>query len=190
MRTINFTNKIFGRLRVIEQAPSKRDSDGTSIVYWKCICLCGKNFIGRGRSLADGKTNSCGCLRRDFGKQQGLKNYTGNYISAGINHILYKTKKRAIKMGISFELTKEQFSYFLFQSCYYCGDSFKSIWRNNSRAEKMRYNGIDRVDNLKGYTLDNCVTCCTQCNIAKCDYSLKEFFTMIKNVYERHVLEK
>jgi 5-methylcytosine-specific restriction endonuclease McrA len=30
--------------------------------------------------------------------------------------------------------------------------------------------GIDRVDNSIGYTPDNCVPCCTQCNRIKLDH--------------------
>jgi len=44
-------------------------------------------------------------------------------------------------------------------------------------------NGLDRVDSLKSYTLDNVVPCCTQCNLAKLDYSLDEFKKWVSACY-------
>jgi hypothetical protein len=36
-------------------------------------------------------------------------------------------------------------------------------------------NGIDRVDNTKGYSVDNCVPCCRRCNVAKADMTPDQF---------------
>lgn len=36
---------------------------------WKCDCSCGARFYAVGERLVAGKTKSCGCLRRDMGKQ-------------------------------------------------------------------------------------------------------------------------
>ena len=46
--------------------------------------------------------------------------------------------------------------------------------------------GIDRVDNNFSHVLGNLVVCCKQCNYAKNDYTQKEFFEMVKNIYEKH----
>ena len=43
--------------------------------------------------------------------------------------------------------------------CFYCG--------------KPGPNGIDRVDNNKGYELSNCVPCCKHCNYVKGALSVK-----------------
>ena len=51
-----------------------------------------------------------------------------------------------------FELTKEQFHSLVSTSCHYCGTC------------QENGNGIDRVDNTKGYTIDNVVSCCSLCN--------------------------
>ena len=42
------------------------------------------------------------------------------------------------------------------------------------------YNGIDRIDNNIGYTIDNSVSCCKYCNFAKNDFLLDEFLLWIK----------
>lgn len=52
--------------------------------------------------------------------------------------------------------------------CHYCDDTI--TWLAHSRKNGVqtshKYN-LDRKDNLKGYTKDNCVVCCTQCNFVK-----------------------
>jgi hypothetical protein len=47
----------------------------------------------------------------------------------------------------------------------------------------MVFNGIDRVDNTKGYTLENCVPCCTRCNLAKHTMSLTAFKEWVAEVF-------
>ena len=61
--------------------------------------------------------------------------------------------------------------------CAYCG----------SIDEK--FNGLDRVDSDKGYTLDNVVPCCTHCNRAKCDMTVKEFEKHINKIYNYIIKE-
>ena len=53
-------------------------------------------------------------------------------------------------------LTKEQFETIVKQPCYYCGI-----------MQEKGFNGIDRMDSTKGYEIDNCVSCCTDCNMMK-----------------------
>ena len=43
--------------------------------------------------------------------------------------------------------------------------------------------GIDRKDNNKGYTNDNCVPCCGFCNKMKMDHSIDEFYSQIIRIY-------
>lgn len=72
----------------------------------------------------------------------------------------YNSYKRNSKSrNISFNLTLEQFSVFWKQPCYYCKTEIETV-------------GIDRVDNSKGYSMDNCVSCCKDCNINKRETSL------------------
>lgn len=57
--------------------------------------------------------------------------------------------------------------------CYYCGikeKDFIPIWGGfyggKTRGKKLE---VDRRDNKKGYTLENCVLACSLCNNAKSD---------------------
>jgi hypothetical protein len=65
----------------------------------------------------------------------------------------------------NFQLTKEQYDILRQGNCTYCGRT----------CSNTHTNGIDRVDNTRGYILDNCVSCCSSCNIAKRTTNEKEF---------------
>ena len=61
MPLIDLTGQKFGRWIVKEQAPSRN-----GISYWMCECECGKVQNVRGQSLRNGRSQSCGCYKRDF----------------------------------------------------------------------------------------------------------------------------
>lgn len=89
----------------------------------------------------------------------------------------------------SFELTQEQYTRLIHSDCYYCGasPSEDNIWNKGNKRVKdefpIKINGIDRVDSNKGYTVDNCVPCCPQCNHMKLDYTTDEFLSKVKQIY-------
>jgi hypothetical protein len=53
--------------------------------------------------------------------------------------------------------------------CYMCG-----------RGPSL---GIDRVDSTKEYTIENCKSCCTLCNLMKKDWTLDEFLGHVSRVF-------
>lgn len=82
--------------------------------------------------------------------------------------------RRAMKKDFDFALTKDQFIKFLNDKCYYCD-------KENSETHK---NGIDRKNNEIGYIIENCVTCCGQCNYMKGSLTEDEFINTCKRVSE------
>ena len=76
------------------------------------------------------------------------------------NHYVKGAKKR----GIHFDLTKTQFELLILQPCFYC-----------THCTQGEVNGIDRLDNNKGYIEDNVVSCCKFCNLAKGTQHPQEF---------------
>lgn len=76
----------------------------------------------------------------------------------GLDYNSYKS--RAIKKNIPFELTEEMFYSTREKCCYLCG-------KEESDTHK---NGIDRLDNTKGYTEENARSCCCNCNYMKKNY--------------------
>lgn len=60
-----------------------------------------------------------------------------------------------------FDLTMEQLSKIIQKDCFYCA---KPPAKSNSRRGKFRYNGLDRKNHNRGYTMDNVIPCCKECN--------------------------
>ena len=103
---------------------------------------------------------------------------------ASFNVLYADYKSRASKLGVTFDLTKEQFRALTSQNCQYCGVEPKQIRNHGKKVYNGHYlhNGIDRVDNDRGYTIDNAVACCGICNKAKRDLSLKDFEEWIQRL--------
>jgi hypothetical protein len=67
--------------------------------------------------------------------------------------------KSANSRNIAFKLSEDDFSTLIKQPCYLCGIT----------TSETNTNGIDRLNNSKGYILDNCRPCCGHCNLLKKD---------------------
>lgn len=65
--------------------------------------------------------------------------------------------------------------------CFYCGCVGMNITR---QYKEFPHNGIDRINNNKGYTQKNCLPCCKVCNFAKNTMKYKEFISWSKRLYE------
>jgi len=87
---------------------------------------------------------------------------------------MYKLyRKSAERRGLEFNITLEDFVKLLKQDCVYCGDT--------PPMDSGR-NGLDRVDNSAGYSLNNVVSCCIKCNRMKGKLSRKEYYGHIWKV--------
>ena len=72
----DLTDKIFNRLKVVEQAEDYVSPQGAHYAQWKCECCCGsgKIVITTGAKLKSGHTKSCGCLMIEINTENGHKN--------------------------------------------------------------------------------------------------------------------
>lgn len=61
-KLINLTGEAFGRLLVLEQAPSVPGRCGAR---WRVLCSCGKRYVVDSANLRSGRLASCGCAGRD-----------------------------------------------------------------------------------------------------------------------------
>lgn len=103
---------------------------------------------------------------------------TGELIT--LKSFLSKTRASAIKRGLEFDLTLDQFQSLVYSNCYLCGVEPTSIKNHNSaNAKPIKTNGIDRLDPKLGYVIDNVRPCCWKCNRAKSNLSF--------NAYVAHV---
>lgn len=76
--------------------------------------------------------------------------------------------------------------------CFYCGSApvrVKNFRGAKSEHAAYVFNGIDRVDNARGYVADNCVACCTRCNVAKGTLTQEAFLRMARAIASRHRTE-
>jgi 5-methylcytosine-specific restriction endonuclease McrA len=95
----------------------------------------------------------------------------------------YKSKCR--RRGLTFNLDKDYFIKLLKDNCAYCGNPPSNVLKASEYTGTALYNGIDRVDNSRGYEIDNVVACCETCNRAKLKMTKEEFLSWIDRVY-RH----
>jgi len=80
-------------------------------------------------------------------------------------------KHDAKKRNYCFELSFNEFMELWQVRCKYCGVDIKTI-------------GVDRIDNSIGYTKENIVPCCRECNRMKGKLSTKEFIYKCKLIAE------
>ena len=168
-KLIDETGNRYGEITVVRRSSTDKQGKTT----WICECDCGNITIDRGSNLRGGSTNSCGCKRNRLPKGVAAFNRTYfNYVGG------------AKKRGLSWELNKGTFGILTQENCYYCGvEPTNSINRGNFNGDYI-YNGIDRIDNNEGYTVENSVPCCFDCNRAKMKKSCEEFITWVIRVYD------
>ncbi|GAT17749.1 hypothetical protein [Secundilactobacillus silagei] len=65
MKRINLINQRFGRLIVIGFAGKAKNGNA----LWQCRCDCGQEVVVDGYLLRKGNTRSCGCIRRERGRE-------------------------------------------------------------------------------------------------------------------------
>lgn len=73
----------------------------------------------------------------------------------------------AARRNLAFELSRDEFNALTTHDCTYCGKP----------TTATHTNGVDRVDNDRGYVADNVVPCCGTCNSMKGTLSNHEFKT-------------
>lgn len=77
-----------------------------------------------------------------------------------------RLKKTAAKIGVSCELSYEDFLLFTeTKNCTYCSSIIP--WSPHYGDAHPQSYFLDRKDNDKGYSVDNCVVCCTRCNFMR-----------------------
>jgi len=145
MRFIDLTGKRFGRLTVIERAPSR-----TGHTRWKCRCDCGNTTIAGASDLKRGGHLSCGCLKTEATKKRLTKHGKSN---TRLFRIWYDMKRRC------YSYQRKYFNHYGGRGITVCDE-----WKNNflSFYKWSMENGykdnlsIDRIDNNGNYEPSNC----------------------------------
>jgi hypothetical protein len=191
---IDLTGKQFGKLTVVQHAGSEKQQN-----KWFCKCACDSDKISLVTTgdLRSGHTKSCGCTNIERMKNPTLrpkpKRMDDYEMFINVQYSRYRTQANIKKR--EFSLSRQEFIGLIEGDCRYCGTSpsttkdFNTGLRSSSyilekeRTKTFVKNGIDRINSSIGYRIDNVVSCCQQCNVAKLDHSYEEFTEWIKKVY-------
>lgn len=127
-------------------------------------------------------------MAAEIARAQGIKNAkNGGSIAARQLYARYKNdaKRRALDFCLGFDEAME-----LFQSnCAYCGEPPRRTNYIRVAGSAFQYNGIDRINNSKGYEPENCAPSCLKCNEVKRAMTLHDFRQYVKKLYT-HLWEK
>ena len=165
---VDITGQKFGRLAAIKRQGSDKQGKAT----WLCECDCGNKKVVAGYLLRRGTTTSCGCLRKLLKGE------------AAFNRMLRNMQRNARTRSYKWQLTKEQVACLTKQPCHYCKATPAQICSDETCDGDYVYSGLDRVDNERGYTIDNVVSCCGMCNRMKGTMSSEEFKSQIITIYK------
>lgn len=192
---VDLVGQRFGLLEAIMYCPDffKMGHGG-----WLCKCDCGEEKILLTGNLLSGSTTSCGCNKKNTQSKRAVARHSHKDSNYRAIRRLYSQYKRGAKhRKFSFEISLEEFDILIKKRCFYCDSDLSNY--NGSRYNTnqigirewlIAYNGIDRIDNNKGYILENCITACADCNRAKWAHEQDKFFNWIKKVYEHQELDK
>jgi hypothetical protein len=93
-------------------------------------------------------------------------------------------KRGAEVRGLDFDIPRDLFEELIDSDCSYCGA--KPGNRITPHGKPIIYQGIDRLDNSKGYVVGNVVPCCIICNKMKKAMNETEFMSHVRAIVARH----
>ena len=151
MRIKDMTGKRFGKLLVIKYS---HQNPKTFRTYWLCKCECGNKTIVSQSHLHIGKTKSCGCLIKQNGKRKHnlCKSRIYRIYSRMKNVCYYKNSKDYMKYGgRGIDICEEWLGENGLMNFY--NWSIKNGYDEDLSPQEC---SIDRIDNNKGYSPNNC----------------------------------
>ena len=175
------TGKRYSRLTVM----AFDDNNIRPTNHWLCTCNCGNVVSIGGRELRYGRTKSCGCLNDEKRRERvGIMGQTTAAwrlpMGTATFRIIYRQYISSAKhRNISWDMLEGDVHKLMQQNCFYCGAEPNNVVGTALYNGTFKYNGLDRVDNSRGYILDNVVPCCETCNKAKLDLPIEDFIAWL-----------
>jgi hypothetical protein len=115
-------------------------------------------------------------LKRNLTKEKEVRDTT-------LRELFKDYRKSAKKKNLDFFLSLNMFLTFVNSRCFYCDSDFSnSKGYRQDLTIRVWYNGIDRIDNSKGYIEGNIVTCCWKCNQWKKADSIDDFLSHVRKL--------
>ena len=145
----NLTGQKFGSLKVI--CPVAKNN--RNAVLWLCECDCGLDAIIESGALVRGLTRSCGCLDREAHQLRPNRTAHGQ-CGTRLYRIWKKMKSRCTNPN-----DPDYQKYYGSRGITVCDEWFHSFQAFHDWAMSHGYSddlSIDRMDNDKGYSPDNC----------------------------------
>jgi hypothetical protein len=115
------------------------------------------------------------CRKRYRENRQYYRDHAKRYYKTLKGHFTAYRSQAKIR-DLVFGLSCEEFEKFLNQSCFYCG-----------LMPEKGFSGIDRKDSSIGYTLENCISCCGVCNLAKQSLTIGQFLEHVERIYKYRI---
>lgn len=168
MKKIDITGNKYGNLTVVSESEERAEDRS---LRWKVVCsVCDGISYKTSSDLKRGRTSCLSICKDNISINSPIKCIFSNY------------KRNANKRQLDFQLTFSEFKQMILRNCNYCSSPPRSFFKKKRGKVGVHYNGIDRVDSSKGYTVNNTVTCCKFCNLAKNRFSVEEFLEWIEHV--------
>jgi hypothetical protein len=167
--------KTFGRLTIEREYRSSCKK----YVLCECSCSCGGSTTStRRHEIVSGKTQSCGCIRREKVNAKNRERFDPNAISKSVEYrILTRAKSRAKQKNIPFNLTLEDIE--VPETCPLLGIPIviqpKKGYHPNSPS-------LDKIIPEKGYIKGNVWVISSRANTLKNDATLQELKTLVENL--------
>ena len=138
--------------------------------HWESLylCECSALLIRRSNSKSKITCSKCKEIKVNFDIWKPIKSIYNKYVSS------------AWVREFSFNLDLNSFAILILSNCTYCDSSPSNRFKFSKGT--LAYNGVDRQNNSQGYQMDNSVTCCKTCNIAKLDKTVDEFIFWARKV--------
>jgi hypothetical protein len=182
----SYVGRQINGLVILSHQLEKRGTRPTNSTYFVCRCECGAETSVKADQVIRGSTVSCGCRKKLYArnartKRMGLLNYVEG--QAASYHLYAQYRLHALRRNYEWSLNREEFLQLTKQDCVYCGSEPRTICKpTNGCFGEYIYNGLDRLVNSIGYTIENCVPCCARCNKMKGVMSSAEFIEHCKKV--------
>lgn len=182
----------FGQLTYTGRDESRQYATGRKRML-EVQCSCGKTFWVQHNNLISANTQRClNCAAKS--RANNNKRFEADEVNR--RQCIQGYVRGAQKRGLSYELSEAEFVKLTKQNCHYCGAEPSNVFNlkkpdgTPKAAAPFIYNGLDRVDPSKGYSWDNCVPCCYDCNKAKNAMSPERFQAWLHRVYNHYIMEK
>lgn len=137
----------FGRLTVLDKLHNYHKNNR---IYWLCVCDCGNLIEVDSSRLVSGQTKSCGCLRKDLLIKRNLKHDKSH---TRLYNIWTQMKKRCYNSKTP---QYKDYGGRGIAVCYEWCNNFQSFYDWSMANGYNDTLSIDRVDNNKSYSPDNC----------------------------------